>query len=464
MSHLNGKIPPQALDLEKAVLGAILMESYCLPTVLNLIFEEVFYSDSHQKIFKAIIALYDQNKQIDILTVSNQLEKHGDLESVGNRYYVAQLTRELVSSANIEPHCMILVQKYLGREMIKIASKSLNDAYDDCIDILDLYDSVDNQVINTQEKILKSTIKDMPYYSAKVYDEYETVKSTGVLGLQTGIAPIDRIFCGLVAPDLIIIAARPGQGKTAFALSVTYNLSVLNNIPGSWFSLEMDGKQLTRRLIAIDSGISHENIRQGKVSDSESKQFFNSLDRVGNAPIFIEDKGSVNIRTIRTRAHILKRRNKIQYIIVDYLQLMNGIDVKNKNRDSIIGEISRGLKELAKELDLPIIALSQLSREVEKRSDKMPQLSDLRESGNIEQDADEVIFLMRPEYYEFTEPAEIAGTEYDVSGLCIGKGAKNRHGGCHNFAMYFNAPVMQFSTHFKDNAPKKEIPLTDYAF
>lgn len=446
-----GKVPPQAKEFEEAVLGAILIDMNCLPEVINQIFAEVFYLESHQLIFKAITSLYDQNKKIDILTVVEELKRKEELDLVGGHYYVVKLTNNVVSTANIEYHCMIIKQKYLMREMIKICGNAIGEAYEDSADAFDLYDKTDNDILNTQQSVLQGQVKNMSYYSSKVYDQYETVKTTGVLGIQTGILTFDRILSGLVAPDLFIIAARPSQGKTALALSITHHISVLNKIAGAWFSLEMDGIQLTRRLASIDSGIPHESIRQGKVNSNDEIRFYQSLDKIAQAPIFIEDKGSINVRGIRTRANILVRKNDIKYIVVDYLQLMEGIDARNKNRNEIVGEITRGLKMLAKELNIPVIALSQLSREVEKRADKMPQMSDLRESGNIEQDADEILFLMRPEKYGFTEPAIISGKEYEAQGLCIGKVEKNRHGACENFAMKFIGNTMHLSTHPNDD-------------
>lgn len=447
---MYGKIPPQATDLENAILGAILIDGFCLPEVMNIIFTEVFYRDANQRIFNAILKLYDLNKKIDILTVMDQLKKEEALDLVGGAYYITKLTNDVVSSAHIEAHCRIILQQYLKREMINICGETISEAYEDSSDAFNLYDNTDNRIMNTQQRVLGGEIKDMDYYSSQVYDQYETVKATGILGIKTNIAPIDKIFCGLVAPDLIIIAARPGAGKTSLAISLTHHISVIKKIPGAWFSLEMDGTQLTRRLVSMDSGLSHELIRQGRVWEENESLLFGSIERIKKSPIFIEDKVNINIRSLRTRANLLVRRNKIGYIIVDYLQLMDGIDIKNKNRDTVIGEITRGLKGLAKELNIPVIALSQLSREVEKRADKMPQLSDLRESGNIEQDADEVIFLMRPEYYGFTQSVIIGETEYQAQGLCIGKGAKNRHGATCNFAMKFTGSTMSFSTHPND--------------
>jgi replicative DNA helicase len=457
-----GKVPPQATELEEAVLGAMMLQSSCISDVVGLLFPEAFYSDAHQRVFNAILKLYDNTLPIDILTVVEQLKRTEELETVGGAYYVTRLTNAVVSTANVEAHCHIILQKFLGREMIRISADAMNEAYDGITDIFETYDKADNDILNIQERVLSGHVNDMSHYSAKVYDQYETVKQTGVIGIQTGIVPFDTICSGLVAPDLIIVAARPGQGKTAFALSFTHHISVKNQLPGAWFSLEMDGVQLTRRLASMDAKISHESIRHGKISKEQEGKFYESLDKIGRAPIFIEDKPIVNVRSIRTRANVLRRKNKIGYVVVDYIQLMQGVEAKGKTRDMVIGEISRGLKCLAKELSIPVIALSQLSREVEKRADKMPQQSDLRESGNLEQDADEILFLMRPESYGFTEPVIIGGKEYDVRGLGIGKVDKNRHGSCKNFAMWFDAPCMQYSTHINDLSSFRGIEYRDY--
>ncbi len=445
-----GKVPPQAKELEEAILGAIMLDMNCLPEVLNHIFYEVFYVEANQIIFKAVTSLYDQSKKVDILTIVEELKRMEMLDAVGGPYYVTKLTNSVVSTANIVFHCMVIKEKFLMREMIRISGEAIGEAYEDSTDAFDLFDRTDNQILNTQERVLQGQVKDMSHYSSKVYDQYETVKQTGVLGIQTGIVPFDRILSGLVPPDLFIIAARPSQGKTSLALALTHHTTVINQIPCAWFSLEMDGVQLTRRLASIDSGISHEFIRQGRVTGTDEIKFYQSLDKIAKSPIFIEDKGSINVRGIRTRTNILVRKNKIKYIVVDYLQLMEGVDARNKNRNEIVGEITRGLKMLAKELNIPVIALSQLSREVEKRSDKMPQMSDLRESGNIEQDADEVLFLMRPEKYGMMEPVSIGGKEYEAQGLCIAKVDKNRHGSCENFAMAFTGHTMHLSTHRND--------------
>lgn len=445
-----GKVPPQAKELEEAILGAMLIDSNCLPDIMNLIFKEVFYVNAHQLVFEAIGNLYDKSQKIDILTVCDELKKTENLDNVGGVYAVTKLTNSVVSSANIEAHCRIILEMYLKREAIRICGETIGESYEDGTDGFEVLEKADAEILQVQEKVLSGTVKDMRFYSVKLYDQYETVKQTGTVGINTGIVPFDRIFSGLVAPDLFVIAARPGQGKTAFALSLTHALSVERNIPCAWFSLEMDGIQLSRRLTSIDSNIPHELIRQGKVFEDLESKLYNSFDRIGDAPIFIEDKGVINIRSIRTRSNVLVRKNNIKFIVVDYLQLMSSIGKKGQTRENEVSEISRGLKLLAKELNIPVIALSQLSRKVEERTDKLPQLSDLRESGAIEQDADEVMFLMRPEYYHMEAETIIGNKEYHPQGLCIGKGDKNRHGECRNFAMWFDAPIMKFSTHPND--------------
>lgn len=445
-----GKIPPQAKDLEKVILGALLIDVNCVPIAIERLFPEMFYLDAHKIIFKAIQKIYDNSIPIDILNVSEQLKKTQELELVGGDYALTKLTDSVVSGANIESHILVIAEKYLGRETIRICGESLVSAYDETVDTWDNIGSLDLNIQKMQERVLTGMSKDIGFFGMKMLDQHATVKETGVIGVSTGIESLDKVICGLVAPDLIIIAARPGQGKTACALSITYNTSILGNTPCAWFSLEMDGIQLVRRLVSIDTGIDHEKIRTGHTSEQEDDMLGESVSKITDCPIFIEDKASINIRYIRTRSALLKKKYGIKYIVVDYIQLMSGIDEKGKNREQVISEISRGLKLLAKELDMPIIALSQLSREVEKRPDKMPQLSDLRESGAIEQDADEVIFLMRPEYYKMTEDINISGVEYSINGLCIASISKNRHGATKNIALGFTGATMFFKDNIKE--------------
>jgi len=443
---MTDKIPPQAIDIEAAVLGAMMIDNNCLNIAMAKLFSDVFYKESNSLIFQAIEKLYDKGQPVDILTVVDQMKKDGSLEQAGGAYYITGLTNNVTSGANIEYHSVLLCEFYLKRQAINITGSANNDLYSDEKDVFDIINRADSALQNAQEKVLQGQARDMTYFSMKVIEQHDSVKSTGVLGISTGIKSIDQAICGMVAPDVIVIAARPGQGKTALALSITHNASIIGKTPCLWISLEMDGVQLTRRLASIDTGINHEVLRNGRSTTDEYSTFQKSLQLISGSKVFIEDKTSVNIRDIRTRAYLLKKRHNIGYIVIDYLQLMSGV-TRNPSREQEIAEISRGLKCLAKELQIPIIALSQLSREVEKRPDKMPQLSDLRESGAIEQDADEVLFLMRPEYYKMTEDVSIGGKDYPVAGLCICSVAKNRHGSTRNIAINFKGPTM----HFYDN-------------
>ncbi len=459
-SMVYGKIPPQAKDIEEAILGALMLDINCVTLCMSRVFPEMFYLDAHQRIFTAIQKIYDRNQPIDLVVVIEQLKKDEVLEIVGGPYAVVRITNSVVSGANIESHILIISEMYLKRETINICGVALNEAYEDSTDAFDIIRDTDTTLQNIQERVLGGTTRDMAYYGMKVLEQHASVKETGVLGIKTGLTALDKTICGLVSPDLIIIAARPGQGKTACALSITYNTSIKNNIPCAWFSLEMDGVQLVRRLASIDTGICHERIRNGTTSREEDIQLGTSIDKISNCKIFIEDKTSINVRDIRTRCALLKKKHGIKYIVVDYIQLMAGTDTKGKSREQIVSDISRALKCIAKELEIPVIALSQLSRAVEARPDKMPQLSDLRESGGIEQDADEVVFLMRPEYYHMTEPVQIGETEYHPAGLCIGNIAKNRHGSTKHVAMKFIGPTMFFSDNYTEVYQPKQPQST----
>jgi replicative DNA helicase len=442
--NLSGHIPPQDANIESAVIGALLLDQNALFGSMDRIFREMFYQESNALIFDAIQAIYDDNGKVDIFTVADRLNKMGKLEQAGGVYGITKVTKDVVSGANIQDHVLILSELYLKRETIRISQESSAKGYDPEVDAFDLVTKTGVELERAHERVVSGMSRDITYFSMKVLEQHAAVKETGVLGIKTGIAELDRTICGLVSPDLIVIAARPGQGKTALALSITHNTSVLRDVPCAWFSLEMDGVQLVRRLACIHSGLDHERVRNGHTTEAEDKKLHDAIAQIASKKIFIEDKTSANIRDIKTRATVLKRKEGIEYIVVDYMQLMEGIDVKGKSREAVVSEIARGLKCLAKDLEIPIIALSQLSREVEKRGDKMPQLSDLRESGAIEQDADIVLFLMRPSYYGFTDGITIGHNTYEADGLCIVNRAKNRHGDTGNSGIGFTGKTMKF--------------------
>jgi replicative DNA helicase len=444
---IKDKLPPQSVEIEESILGSLMLDINCQNFGMSRLFEDMFYKIEYKAIFKAIEALYDSSQGVDIITVIEELKRQNNLELVGGAYGVMRVTNSVVSSANIENYILVLAENYLKREMINISHDAFSKSFLDETDIFDLISATDEKMQKSQEKVIKGMSKDITFYGMQVLEQHATVKHSGVLGIKTNISELDKSTNGLVSPDLIIIAARPGAGKTALCLSIAYNTSVLGTVPCAIFSLEMDGVQLVRRLASIDTNIPHERIRNGHTTDDEDKLLGASIEKISNSKIYIEDRTSMNIRDIRTKASLLKKKHNIGYIIVDYIQLMSGTDVKNKSREQVVSDISRGLKCIAKELEIPVIALSQLSRAVEARADKMPQLSDLRESGAIEQDADSVLFLMRPEYYGMTEPIEINSVEYPVQKLAICTIAKNRHGSTKNIAMEFTGSTMQFINH-----------------
>ena len=403
-----GKLPPQAVDLEEAVLGALMLEKDALSAVIDILKPEIFYKDSHQKIFQAIQVLFIKSSPVDILTVTAQLRQQGDLEMVGGAYYITELTNRVASAANIEYHSRIISQKYIQRELIKISTEIINNAYEDTTDIFDLLDSAEKNLFEIAQNNLRRDSRKMDDIIRESLDNIEKLKDKvdGLTGVASGFTALDRITSGWQPSDLVIIAARPAMGKTAFVLSCARNAAVQFNKPVVVFSLEMSSVQLVNRLISGETEMEQEKIRKGNLAEWEWQQLHSKIGRLTEAPLFIDDTPALNIFEFRAKCRRLKAQYDVQLIIVDYLQLMHGKgDSKSGNREQEIGSISRALKSVAKELNVAVIALSQLSRAVENRpgSSKRPMLSDLRESGSIEQDADMVLFLYRPEYYGLEE-------------------------------------------------------------
>ncbi len=403
---MYGKVPPQAKELEEAVLGAIMLEKTAFDTVIEILKPECFYVDAHQRIYNAFKALADKSMPIDLLTVVEELKFREELDMVGGPYYITKLTNSVVSSANIETHARIVLQKFIQRELIRISGEIIGDAYEDSTDVFDLMDEAEEKIFQITNNFLKTDYREMSSALAEAInriDELRTRKED-ISGIPSGFPSMDRVTFGWQKTDLIILAARPAVGKTAFALNLA-RTAALNNIrptPVALFSLEMSAGQLVQRILSAESEIPLEKISRGKMEDYEYQQLHTKgIKRLEQAPIFIDDTAALNIFEFRAKARRLVNKHKVGLIIIDYLQLMSGSNDKGGNREQEISTISRNLKALAKELNVPIIALSQLSRAVETRKEsKMPQLSDLRESGAIEQDADMVMFIYRPEYYE----------------------------------------------------------------
>lgn len=439
LEHLMTKVPPNNYELECNILGAFMIDKNIKDCIKDIL-EDYFYSDRNKIIFKAIRTLYDNHKDIDILTVTNHLITINDIDKVDGAWGVTKLTNSVVSGSHIQTWITYLQTYYLQRKAIELGGEFQTFAYQSD-NISELYNSITTKIIKAQEQVYKSSDKTIVHYLINNANERDRIRSVGHLGLDTGYVSLNKIISGWVNPDLTIIAARPGQGKTAFMINTIYHL-IKKQIPVGIFSLEMSGEQLVNRLLSIASGVEHSRLRNANLSDDDEKKIYAAENKLQTYPLYIDDFPSLNIRELRSKASIMKKKYDIKLLCIDYLQLMNGID-KRGNRESEISEISRGCKIIAKELDIPVIALSQLSRAVESRTDKLPQLSDLRESGGIEQDADNVIFIMRPETYNINE-IEINGENINSNGIAVIKIAKNRHGTMKTFPLKFNGGKMLF--------------------
>jgi replicative DNA helicase len=441
----TGKLPPQRLEMEAAVLGALMLEKDALTTVVDILKAHSFYKDGHQRIYKAISNLFDKSEPIDQLTVVQELREMGELEAAGGVGYVAGLTMHINSAANIEAHARVILEAAIKRELIRTATDILRDAYEETTDVFELLDSTEKNIFQVSEDNMRKGVDSMQDLMVKAIKELEEKKhqKDGLTGVPTGFSALDRVTSGWQPSDLVIVAARPGMGKTAFVVSAMRNAAVDFKKPVAIFSLEMSSLQLVNRLISAEAELDSEKIKKGNLADYEWAQLNHKISALSSAPIFIDDTPALSIRELRAKCRRLKSQHDIQLIIIDYLQLMSGNEGgKNGNREQEIASISRALKGIAKELNVPVIALSQLSRSVETRGgDKKPQLSDLRESGSIEQDADMVIFLYRPEYYKITED-EMGNPTQGMGEVII---AKHRNGSLETVQLKFIGRFTKFA-------------------
>ena len=440
----KGKIPPQALDLEEVVLGAMMIDKKGVDEVIDILSPDAFYKEAHQYIFEAIFQLFENSEPIDLLTVSSQLKKERKLEMVGGDFYLIGLTQKVSSSAHIEFHARIILQKFIQRSLIKISNEIIEESYDETKDVFDLLDKAESKLYEvTQGNIKKSseTAQELVIQAKKKIEEISNKE--GLSGIPTGFNQVDKLTSGWQPSDLIIIAARPGMGKTALTLTMARNIAVDQNIPVAFFSLEMASVQLITRLISSETGLSSEKLRTGKLEKHEWEQLNVKVKSLEKAPLFIDDTPSLSIFDLRAKSRRLASQHGIKLIIVDYLQLMTGGGSHGGNREQEISMISRNLKALAKELSVPVIALSQLSRAVETRGgSKRPLLSDLRESGAIEQDADIVSFIYRPEYYKIDEWDDEERSPTEGQGELII--AKHRNGGLDSIRLKFIGHLGKF--------------------
>ncbi|HMV09841.1 MAG TPA: replicative DNA helicase [Cyclobacteriaceae bacterium] len=442
ISESIGKLPPQALELEEAVLGALMLEKSALNAVVEFLKPEHFYSEAHREIYTAIITLFKSSEPVDMRTVVNQLRKDGKIELIGGAYYIAELTSKVSSAANIEYHARVIIEMAIKRDLIHIASQVHQDAYEDTTDVFELLDKTEQSIFAISDSNLRKNYDNMKNLMYRAIQELQKLKEhkDGLTGVPTGFSALDRMTSGWQNSDLVIIAARPGMGKTAFVVSAMRNAAVDFKRPVAIFSLEMASVQLVNRMISAEAELEGEKIRKGQLADFEWQQLVHKTNRLSAAPIFIDDTPALSILELRAKCRRLKSEHNVELIIVDYLQLMRGDSAGNREQE--IASISRALKGIAKELSVPVLALSQLSRGVETRGgDKRPQLSDLRESGSIEQDADIVMFLYRPEYYKITVDEEGLPTQ-GMGEVII---AKHRNGSTGTVKLKFIGKYTKFA-------------------
>jgi replicative DNA helicase len=443
--QIEGKLQPQAIELEKAVLGALMIDNESLSDAIDSLRTEYFYSPKHQRIFEAIVNLFNNTQPVDILTVSEELKRLEAFEKIGGLGYISELTNNVSSASNTEFHARIIAEKFIKRSLINISRKISADAFDDTVDIFDLLNNAEAELFTVTEGTLRKSYDKMSLLIKGALENIETLrnKEDGLSGIPSGFTSLDRVTSGWQNSDLIICAARPGMGKTALALSMTRNIAIAHNTPIGFFSLEMSSEQLVNRLIASEAELSASKLRKGDLADHEMVQLHEKIKQLSEAQIFIDDTPALTIFELRAKARRLVKNHNVRIIMIDYLQLMHA-GGNAGNREQEISTISRSLKGIAKELKIPVIALSQVNRGVENRTgigSKRPMLSDLRESGAIEQDADIVTFIYRPEYYKIYE-WDNGDDSRGQAELII---AKHRNGSLKNVRLKFLDEFAKFS-------------------
>lgn len=443
LTDATGKLPPRDTDLEEVVLGALMLEKDAYMNVCDLLTPDSFYDPRNQKIYEAITSLGLNQRPIDMLTVTEQLRRNGTLEEVGGAVHITELTARVYSAANVEYHARIIAQKFLARRLITFATEVEKQAFDESNDIDDLLQQAEGRLFEISQTQLKREVTQIDPVLNLAIEQIQAAANaeSGLSGLRTGYTGLDKITAGWQNSDLIIIAARPAMGKTAFVLSMAKNMAVDYNIPVAIFTLEMANVQLSKRLLSNVANLEGEKIKNGQLSPDEWDRLNTRIKAIFGAPLYLDETPGLSITELRTKARRLVRERGVKLIMIDYLQLMNATGMKLGSREQEVSTISRSLKALAKELNIPIIALSQLNRSTETREDKRPVLSDLRESGAIEQDADIVCFIHRPEYY--TKSGEDANGN-DIRGLAELIIAKHRSGAVGDVKLRFVSKYARF--------------------
>ena len=446
LNQLKGFIPPQATDLEQAVLGAMLLEGESVPVVAGILHPKMFYRDNHKIIYESILRMFNRHDKIDLLTVTQEIKSAGKLEAIGGVYAITELTMRIASASNIEYHARIIVQKFIQRELINITREVMNIAYQDTTDPFELTGETINKLIELNNVGSAGQVVNVGEVYDEVMSNINDIRNGEIVdqGVYSHIKALNNLTNGFKSPDLYILAARPGMGKTALIVSLTRSI-VAGGIPVGIFSLEMSKEQFTKRLLSQMTGILYGKLDKPNELTAFENQLLNELkERIHKSPLYIDDTPAINITQLHSKATELKAMHGIKIIFIDYLQLMSGVGGKSKgsNREAEIAEISRGTKMLAKTLGIPIIALSQLNRGVEQRPDKRPKLSDLRESGAIEQDADVVGLLYRPDYYGIKEIEGVSSDEIEHYGELII--AKHRNGATATLRLKFIKETMNY--------------------
>lgn len=436
----HGNIPPHSTDAEVAVLGAMLIDKDAVSKVVEVVDAECFYHDKHVLIFKAMMAMFERGVTIDLVSLSDQLQRDGTLERVGGMFALTEISVRTVSSANVEYHARIVLERFLKRQLIKVAGDIAQQCYDETTDALDEVDRAEQRIFEVAEKRLRRSYSGMKKLTKDAIERIFSMSAgdgDGITGVPTGFTQLDQLLSGLQPSDLVIVAARPSMGKTAFALSVAREASRRGKAVGI-FSLEMSAQQLVLRLISADAQVGLQALRSGRLSSAEMHEIVTRVDSLMNAQIYIDDSAGLSPVEFRAKCRRMKMEHKIDLVMVDYLQLMHAPKAESRERE--ISVISHTLKAVAKELNIPVIALSQLNRTLEARADKRPMLSDLRESGSIEQDADVVMFIHRPEYYKITAFEDGRSTE-NIAEIIVGK---QRNGPTGDIRLFYQKELAAF--------------------
>ncbi len=413
-----GRVPPQAVDVEEAILGAMFLDESAVARVVELLDETCFYKEAHRIVFSAMMRLYERAEPVDLITVIEELKRSSQLERIGGSFYLSGLAQKVPSASNVAHYAKIVLDKSRLRKLINVGSQIVTLAFQETEDVDQLIDQVEQSVFQIGQDKSQQGFQDLKKHLITAFEQIESYheRPGGVTGIASGFRPLDMMTSGFQKSDLIIVAGRPSMGKTAFVLSVARNVATYAQKPVGFFSLEMSASQLVMRLLCAEAEVDAHKMRTGMLPSNDWSKLSIGVGRLSKAPIYIDDTPALNILELRARARRLKAEKRIELLVVDYMQLVTGVTKTNATRQEEVAMISRSLKALAKELDIPVIALSQLSRAVEQRGgDKKPVLSDLRESGSIEQDADVVMFVHREDYYAQEElerqvaivPAEI---------------------------------------------------------